>query len=427
MTLSIIIPWFFIWLILNIIAGLEYAYLASNKLTIEIRKKSGRISAQRLAGFFDEPDKFWSTTVLSFYIFLSIFVFLTSALISELLTLAIVPDFIFHFFDQYIYVRILLDFVVVSLLVILNIGFLSKRFFENYPEGKLENWGLFISLLSLITRPFAKIFVKLSEFILKYLFNVNMVKDINLFERINIHNFIRQSIQGFGNADENNKELFHKATQLTSVKVRKCMTPRNETIAIERNQSINELNRLFTDTKLSKMVVYSEDLDHIIGYVHHIDLIKRPQRIEDILFPILSVPETMSAIDLINQFSTERKSIAWVIDEYGGTAGFVTIEDVLEEVFGDIQSEYEVGKHVEQAMEKNAYLFSGRLDVDYLNGKYKLNIPSHLSETLSGYVIARYGRIPSKDDRIILDHFEIEIIKVSDTRIETLKLRNLQQ
>lgn len=422
MALSLIIPWIFIWMILSVLAGLEYAYLASNKITIEIRRKSGSVSGQRVAKFFDYPERFWSTTVLSFYFFLVGFVFFSSQIISEVLYfLPVINDFL----ESHFYLRILLDFGVISTLLLITLGFISKRTFENYPEAKLENWSLFISILGLITTPFAQIFVKLSEIILKYLFNVNMVKEAALFERINIHNFVRQSIQGFGNIDESNKELFQKATQLTSVKVRNCMTPRNEVIAIDKKESIITLKRLFTDTKLSKIIVFDKDLDHIVGYVHHLDLIKKPNSIEEILFPILTVPETMSAINLINLFTTEQKSIAWVIDEYAGTAGFVTMEDVLEEIFGDFEEEYEVARYMEQPLAKSAYLFSGRLEIDYLNRKYGLKIPTKYADTLSGYVINRYGRIPKDEERIILDRFEIEIIKVADTRIETLKIRPL--
>lgn len=422
MTFSLIIPWISIWIILTVISGLEYAYLASNKLTIEIRKKTGTVSGQRVAKYFDEPDQFWSATVLSFYILLVSFVFITSQVIEEVLVFF---PFTFAFFEEYFYLRIILDFFIISILVISSVGFIAKRTFENSPEAKLENWSLFINILSTITAPFAKIFVKLSEFILKYLFNVTMQKEAALFERINIHNFVRQSIQGYGNIDEANKELFQKASQLTSVKVRNCMTPRSEAIGIEKKQSIAELKRLFTDTKLSKIIVYDKDLDHIIGYVHHLDLVKKPKTIKSILFPILTVPETMSAIDLINRFTTDRKSIAWVIDEYGGTAGFVTMEDVLEEIFGDILDEYDVENYMEQSLDNSAYLFSGRLEVGYLNKKYNLKIPTNVADTLSGYVINRYGRIPTEEERIILDRFEIEIIKVSNTRIETLKLRAL--
>lgn len=422
MTFSLIIPWISIWIILTVISGLEYAYLASNKLTIEIRKKTGTVSGQRVAKYFDEPDQFWSATVLSFYILLVSFVFITSQVIEEVLVFF---PFTFAFFEEYFYLRIILDFFIISILVISSVGFIAKRTFENSPEAKLENWSLFINILSTITAPFAKIFVKLSEVILKYLFNVTMQKEAALFERINIHNFVRQSIQGYGNIDEANKELFQKASQLTSVKIRNCMTPRSEAIGIEKKQSIAELKRLFTDTKLSKIIVYDKDLDHIIGYVHHLDLVKKPKTIESILFPILTVPETMSAIDLINRFTTDRKSIAWVIDEYGGTAGFVTMEDVLEEIFGDILDEYDVENYMEQSLDNSAYLFSGRLEVGYLNKKYNLKIPTNVADTLSGYVINRYGRIPTEEERIILDRFEIEIIKVSNTRIETLKLRTL--
>lgn len=422
MTITLLIVWALIFFLLTVIAGLEYTYLASNKLTIEIRRNSKSNSGKRVAHFFDYPDTFWNTTVFTFYILLVIFVILSSKIISN--TLMYFPR-AYEFFNSYFYWKIVLDFIIISLLLILSIGFLSKRSFEKKPESKLENWSLIIQMLSFIALPLSNLFIKISEFILEYLFNVKINKNTSIFERINIHNFIRKSIQGFGNIDEENQELFQKAIQLNSIKVRNCTTPRNEIIAIEKSKSIQELKRLFSDTKLSKIIVYDENLDNVIGYVHHLDLIKNPESIKEILYDIPIVPETMSVIDLLNKFSTNQKSIAWVIEEYGGTAGFITLEDILEEVFGEISDEYDTDLYLEQSLDKNNYLLSGRLEIEYLNRKYRLNIPSHYAKTLSGYIINRYGRIPSEDDKFILDHFEVEILKVTETKIDSLKLRSL--
>ncbi len=421
MSLSLIIPLFLCLILLVIISGVEYAYLASNKLTIEIKRKSGSKSGLRLGKFFDDPERFWSGTVIGFYILLVCFCFL----FSEATKLILAESPLGNFFEMNPYLHMLVDFFIASIIILISVGFIAKRTFENQPEGKLNTWSAFMNVISMLAAPFAAVFTNMSEFILKYLFNVKVNKKESIFERINTHQFFRQSIQGHGNMDETNKELFNKALQLTKVKVRKCMTPRNETIAVDIQSSTTELKKIFIDTKLSKIVIYETNLDNVIGYAHHLDLNHKPKEIKDILYPIPAVPETMSAIDLIHKFTKERKSIAWVIDEFGGTAGFVTMEDVLEEIFGDINDEYDIERFIEQQINVKEFLFAGRLEIEYLNKKYNLGFSQGDSETLSGFIIRNYGKIPQNDERLVIDNFEIETIQVSETKIETVRLRVL--
>lgn len=204
------------------------------------------------------------------------------------------------------------------------------------------------------------------------------------------------------------------------------MVPRNEVEAIEVNTPIADVRKKFIDTKLSKIIIYENAIDNIVGYVHHLDLNRKPAKIKDILHSISAVPETMSAVDLMNRFTKERKSIAWVIDEFGGTAGIVTMEDVLEEIFGDINDEYDEQEHVEKQIAENEYIFSGRLELDYLNEKYGFDFPTDESETLSGYIIANHETIPKLKDRIIIDRNEFDILLANDTRIQTVKMKILK-
>jgi CBS domain containing-hemolysin-like protein len=180
------------------------------------------------------------------------------------------------------------------------------------------------------------------------------------------------------------------------------------------------------DTKLSKLIVYDDNIDNIVGYIHHLDLNRRPTNIAQILHTITPVPEAMSAVDLMNRFTKERKSIAWVIDEFGGTAGIVTMEDVLEEIFVDINDEYDEQEHVEKQLSENEYILSGRLELDYINEKYGFSFPTDVSETLSGYIIAEHETIPKIKERIILDKYEFDILLVTNTRIETVKMKVLR-
>lgn len=406
-----------------ILTGVEYAFIASNKLTIELKRKQGRISGKVLGSFFDNPERFWSATVIGFYMLLVCFCFLLTKLTTRLIDH--IPNTFSGYLKEFDYLQMILDFMIATIVILGTIGIIAKRSFEFHPEAKLNTWSRFINFVCEITSPFARLFIGVSEFILKYLFNVRINKKESIFERINTSQFFRQSMQGHGDIEETNKELFERAIQLTKVKVRKCMTPRNETTAIDINISVKDLRDKFVETKLSKIVIYDDNLDNVVGYTHHLDLNRRPASIQSILHPIPTVPETMSAIDLMHKFTKERKSIAWVVDEFGGTAGFVTMEDVLEEIFGDIKDEYDTEEFTEKQISENEYIFSGRLEIDYLNEKYDLELPADEADTLSGFIIANHETIPKQKDRIIIDNFEFEILLVTDTRIETVKLKIL--
>jgi putative hemolysin len=215
--------------------------------------------------------------------------------------------------------------------------------------------------------------------------------------------------------------------ELPKTKIRQCLVPRKEIIAVNQNSSIEEVRQKLVETKLSKLVVFEDNIDHITGYIHQLDLFKHPQHIQDILLPIPAVPESMSATDLINKFTREGKSIAWVVDEFGGTAGIVTMEDVLEEIFGEIHDEYDSEEFVEKRLSENEYIFSGRLELDYLSDKYELTFAGdEESETLSGFIINAHETIPVQKERIIIDNYEFDILNVSDTRIEMVKLKILK-
>ena len=190
--------------------------------------------------------------------------------------------------------------------------------------------------------------------------------------------------------------------------------------------TVEDLRRTFVETKLSKLVVYDGDIDHILGYVHQLDLFKEAATIKDLLLPIPAIPESMSATDLINKFSKERKSIAWVVDEFGGTAGIVTMEDVLEEIFGEIKDEFDVEEFEDKRVSEDEFILSGRLELDYLKEKYGLEFPDHDSETLSGFIIQQHETIPKLRERIIIGDYEFDVMSVSDTRIETVRLKILR-
>jgi CBS domain containing-hemolysin-like protein len=215
---------------------------------------------------------------------------------------------------------------------------------------------------------------------------------------------------------------------LSETRVRECLIPRKEVVAVDVNISLEQLKEKFIETKLSKLVVYENNVDNVQGYVHQLDLFKNPETVRSALLPIPVIPESMNASDLINKFTKERKSIAWVIDEFGGTAGIVTMEDLLEEIFGDINDEYDVQEElIDKQVAQKEFIFSGRLELDFLAEKYKLVFrQNEETETLSGYIINLHESIPREKDRIIIDDYQFDILKVSQTRIETVKLKMLR-
>lgn len=407
-------------LLIGFFAGTEIAFISANKLNIELRKKQGTFSGRILARFMENPAEFIGTSLIGVNVLLVIYSLLMTNLTDPILNRLPPP-----LNSQY--VHLLLDTLFATVIILIFAEFLPKAVFRTKAEQVLVIFAFPILLMYYIFYPIAKIFVSISEFILKYLFNVRIRENHQVFSRVDLEVFVKQSMHGHENeVKELNTELFENALYLVNVKIRHCMIPRNEIEAVDVSTPIADVRQRFIDTKLSKMIVYEGNIDNIVGYLHHLDLNRRPKAIREVLHTITAVPEAMSAVDLMNRFTRERKSIAWVVDEFGGTAGIVTMEDVLEEIFGDINDEYDVQEYVEKQISENEFIFSGRLELEYLNEKYHFNFPTEESETLSGYIIAEHETIPKIKERIIINNFEFDILLVSDTRIETVKLKLLQ-
>ena len=400
-------------------AGTEIAFISANKLNIELRKKQGKVSGRILARFMENPSEFIGTSLVGVNVLLVVYGLLASEVTSKLLAQ--------YHFSLTEYPKLLVDTLVATIVILIFAEFLPKAIFRSKAEVVLSLFSVPMLVMYWIFYPVAKIFVAISEFILKYLFNVRIKENKQVFNRVDLELLVKQSMHGHeSETSDVNTELFENALYLVNVRIRKCMVPRNEVEAIDVTEPIDELRKKFIETKLSKIIVYDDSIDNIVGYVHHLDLYRRPQAIRDILHTITPVPEAMSAVDLMNRFTKERKSIAWVIDEFGGTAGIVTMEDVLEEIFGDINDEYDEQEHVEKQISENEYIFSGRLELDYLNEKYDFTFPTDESETLSGYIIAQHETIPKIKERIIIENYEFDILLVTDTRIETVKMKILR-
>ena len=312
-------------------------------------------------------------------------------------------------------------------MIVLVLGeFIPKAIFRAKNDSMLSFFSPVANFFYNLFSPISSLFVSIAEGILKYLFDVKIKDKGEPFSKIDLEHFFQQTKEQDTENNELNTELFENALSLPSIKIRQCLVPRTEIEGLDASVTVDDATKHFTETKLSKLVVYDGNIDSILGYVHQLDMFKKPADLKSVLLPIPVVPETMSATDLMNKFTKERKSIAWVVDEFGGTAGIVTMEDLLEEIFGEIHDEYDTDEFVEKQLAENEYIFSGRMELGYLNEKYDFDFPEDDSETLSGYIINEHETIPRQKERIIIGKFEFDVLSVSDTRIETVKMKVLR-
>ncbi|MBL7740723.1 MAG: HlyC/CorC family transporter [Chitinophagaceae bacterium] len=415
------ITWFILTLLLmGFFAGIEMAFYSANRLSIELRKKQGGTSGQLLARFVDSPASFLGMTLVGFTIFLVFF----SLQVDNIMKPA------WLYLGKQIgwqvpgVVHIITEIILAMFVVLIFAEFIPRAIFRARSITLLSGLAYVTDVFYNMFSPIADGLIALAEWLLKYVFSVRVDKQKEPFTRSDLKNLFQHNTDE--ERQERNTQLLENAQELPKVKIRQCLVPRKEIIGINSHATIEQVKSKFVETKLSKLIVFENNIDHITGYVHQLDLFKKPQDLSSILLPIPAVPESMSAADLISKFSRERKSIAWVVDEFGGTAGIITMEDVLEELFGEIQDEYDTEEFVEKQISENEYIFSGRLELDYLEGKYGFKFPENESETLSGYIINFHETIPRQKERIIIDDYEFDIISVSDTRIEMIKMKKLK-
>jgi CBS domain containing-hemolysin-like protein len=415
------VPIFITLLVIGFFSGIEIAFISANKLSVELRKKQGNYTGRIWSAFLEKPSIFIVTTLLIINILLVVYGLLWNGVLEEVWQYWSIEN-------SYI---ILAAETIIATFILLFFAVIFKAIFKAKGHAVTSSFIItffvksFYSLFSWM----AKYFVNVSEWILKYIFNVKLQNRATPFVRMDIDHYVQQL--NMSNNDDNvemNSEIFENVLSLSETRIRECLIPRKEIVAVNINASLDEIKERFIETKLSKLVVFEDNIDNVAGYVHQLDMFKNPETLRSILLPIPIVPESMNATDLINKFTKERKSIAWVIDEFGGTAGIVTMEDLLEEIFGDIYDEYDVQEDfVDKQITPNEFLLSGRLELDYLMEKYKLHFrKNEETETLSGYIINLHESIPRERDRIIIDDYQFDILKVSDTRIETVKLKLLR-
>ena len=407
-----------IFLILSaIFSGMEIAFVSSNKLRIELNKETGKLANRVIAEFKEEAPTFITALLIGNNIALILF----STFISQILdegTLQISHQF-----------WLLIVQTLLTTIIVLIFGeFFPKALFRISPYQSLLLFALpFKYLVYWFLKPIAFIFSWLSSALIKFLMPNRYNEDQEGFSSVDLEYYIKELAgqQGVNEDDEINSDIFEKALYLKETKVKECMIPRTELLGVDSKCTLEELKEKFVETKLSRLLVYEDNIDEVIGYVHHIDILKQKKTLKEFIYPILVVPENMNARDLLTQFTREHKSMAHVVDEYGGTAGLVTLEDLIEEIFGEIQDEHDNDEFIEKQLEANEFIFSGRLEIDYLNEKYKLEIPLGDYETLGGYVVVKNEDIPTEKETIYLDNFEILILDAANNRIETVQIKKL--
>jgi putative hemolysin len=399
-------------------SGMEIAFVSSNKIYLEIEKKQDDFISRILTKLTQKPSKFIATMLVGNNISMVIYGFFMGDLLMRWLI-----NSGYHFTD---FSNLLIQTILSTLIVLMTSEFLPKVFFQIYANSAIKIFALPAYFFYQLFYYISTFMIWISDYILKKFFKTEG-DQINLtFSKIELGNYITEqmnAVKDYQNVDSE-IQIFQNALEFSAVKAREIMTPRTELVAVELHSNINDLHKLFIETGYSKIVVYSNSLDDIVGYVHSFELFKKPKNIKSVTIPVEYVPETIFIKDTMNLLTKKRKSIAVVLDEYGGTSGIVTMEDIVEELFGEIEDEHDSDEAlVEKQLNENTFLFSARHEVEYLNETYKLNIPEEDSyETLGGFIVDFSKEIPQKGDQITIGNFLCTIEEASNNKIEIVKL-----
>ena len=406
-------------------SGMEIAFISSNKIHIEIEKKQKGFLSLLLTKITAKPSKFIATMLIGNNIALVVYGLYMGDVLVAWFTKHLPTDstLVYYLFNE---LSLLTQTIISTLVILISAEFLPKVFFQIYANSLLKLLALPAFVFYILFSLFSDFVIWISDFVLKTFFKTKG-DDVQLaFTKVDLGNYISEQMQSVEADDEVDSEIiiFQNALEFSEVKAREAMVPRTELTAIEIHDTIENLSKLFTQTGHSKIVVYKITIDDILGYVHAFDLFKNPKTIKSMLMPIEFVPETMLAKDILNVLTKKHKSLAVVLDEYGGTSGILTVEDIVEELFGEIEDEHDSVALIEEQMDQLNFLFSARLEVDYLNETYKLQLPEHENyETLGGLIVHHTQEIPEQNQQISIDRFLFTIQEVSNTKIELIALK----
>ncbi len=398
-------------------SGMEIAFISANRLRIELQVKKGNFSGKVYSRFLKYPSRFIGSMLIGNNISLVIYGITMAGVIEPILSGWMKNDFWILLFQT----------IIATTLVLVTAEFIPKILFRINPNQALAIFSIPALLIYYLLYPFVRIIIGISEFILIKVFQVTLFEDNLEFGRIDLDQYLSDSHARDEKGNEEPEiQIFKNALDFSKVKLRDCMVPRTEIAALSIDDNISKLKEKFVETGLSKILIYRNNIENIIGYTHSFEIFNNPVSITSILLPISLVPESMTANTMLSTFLKQQRSIAVVIDEFGGVSGIVTIEDVIEEIVGEIDDEHDKQELLEQMINEQEYLFAGRLEIGYLNEKYDLKLPeSDEYETLSGLITHHHESIPRLNEVIDIGVFQFIVTKVNETRIEDTSLKIL--
>ena len=401
-------------------SGMEIAFVSVNKLHIELEKKKDGFIALILRRLTSKSSKFITTMLVGNNVALVIYSYFMGELIMEFIPVNTLNDFSV----------LLIQTVISTLIILITAEFLPKAIFRIYANKALKFFVLPAYLFYILFYYFSSLISIISDFFLRVFFKTYTDEQKTEFSKEELGNYIAEQLET-GNDNENidsEIQIFQNALEFYKVKAREIMVPRTEIMAADIHESIPNLKQIFVDSGFSKILVYKNSLDDIVGYINAFELFRKPKSIRSALFPIEIVPESMIISDVLNNLIKKRKSIAIVLDEYGGTSGMITVEDIIEELFGEIEDEHDLQVLIEDKISENEYHFSARLEVDYLNEEYNLNIPKEEAyETLGGFIINYTENIPKLGEELKIENFLIKIVKVSSSKIDEIYFKSIDK
>lgn len=403
-------------------SGIEMAFISSDRLHLEVMSKRGTLSGRLIGLFVKSRSHFIATTLVGNNLTIVLYGILMAQLLEPLLYAFLPTPFATDL------VVLILQSILATLIALVTAEFLPKSVFMLNPDFMLTIFALPMAAIYVVLYLPVWLINTISKFAITRIIGFEYSEDKPVFGLTDLNNYIKRTILNETEEEsEIDAKIFNNAIEFKTVRVRECMIPRTEIRAVEITDELSELKQEFIESGHSKILVYRDSIDDVIGYCHSLALFKKPLKIKDILTPILIVPETMLANELLIQFITERKSIALVVDEYGGTSGLVTMEDVIEEIFGDIRDEHDDEYLVEEKIDDSNYILSARHEVDYLNDKYNWDLPTGDYDTLGGLILNFHEDIPKVNENILIPHFHFTVFSMEDHRIDKVKLTILDK
>lgn len=401
-------------------SGMEIAFFSANKMHIELEKKRDGFIPRILTKITQKSSKFITTMLVGNNISLVIYSYYMGKFLVRILPLDSFNEFTILFIQT----------IISTIVILVTAEFLPKAIFRIYANEVLKLFAVPAYIFYNLFHFFSEFITLISDFFLRVFFKTNADEMQTVFSKEELGNYINEQLETGNTDDEVDSEIqiFQNALGFHNVKAREVMVPRTEIVSVEIHETVVNLKNIFIETGLSKVLVYKTSLDDVIGYVNAFELFKKPKTIKSILLPLEIVPESMMINDILNTLIKKRKSVSVVIDEYGGTSGMITIEDIVEELFGEIEDEHDSQEFLEEKINESKFNFSARLEIDYLNEEYDLNIPkSEAYETLGGFIIEHTENIPSEKELIDIEDFEFRILKMSGAKIDEVSLKILNQ